>query len=140
MTAKSYSPMKPALVFAALALLGLGTPTMSDAAGVQKKVALQSTARTLGGPGVARPTSGDSVDVLSFSVEGEESRLLCATAHNFGPGNASLRIGNTSGGGSSANKPINPKQTQSLCAQGTVVSLACEEGRCEVIWRVDNGD
>ena len=140
MTPKSYSPMKPALVFAALALLGLGTPTMSDAASVQKKVALHPTARTLGGPGVARVTSGDPVDVLNFSVEGEESRFLCATAHNFGPGNASLQIGNTSGGGSSANKSIKPKQTQSLCSQGTVVTLACEEGKCEIIWRVDNGD
>jgi len=99
-------------------------------------VSFHPTARTLGGPGVATVNSGDSVDVLKLSVGVEEDRFLCATAHNFGPGNASLRIS----GGSTAFKAIKATQTRSVCGEGVVVSLSCVEGPCEMIWRVDVGD
>lgn len=126
-----------AIIITATALLGVGLFSQADAASVRKRVEFYATDRTLGGPGISDLNDGDVVEV--FKIFGEDDRFLCVTAHNFGGGTASVRVLATPGGAFVSKQVIND-ETSSLCAQGQVVEVTCQDRNCEVAWRVDTGD
>ena len=124
-------------IFLFTTIVGIGTLTAqnADATGFKKNhVELNATGRTLGGPGVAKINGNDAADVIKFASD--TPRSLCATAHNHGGGSASLQIWN---GQSATTKSVKKGQTRSVCGEGTKVTIVCENSKCRVLWRVDDG-